>query len=89
MTVRILIVDDEALVRAGLRMILESNDDFSVVDELGDGTDIVTTCQISRPDVVLMDIRMPQTDGITATASLQAMSDAPSVIILTTFDADD
>jgi DNA-binding NarL/FixJ family response regulator len=89
MTVRILIVDDEALVRAGLRLILESNPDFAVVGELGDGADIVSTCQRTRPDVVLMDIRMPQTDGITATTNLQLVTDAPSVIILTTFDVDD
>lgn len=89
MSVRILIVDDEALVRAGLRMILESNAEFSVVGEAEDGVDVVATCQRTCPDVVLMDIRMPRTDGITATANLQSLHDPPAVIILTTFDADD
>ena len=89
MTVRILLVDDEALVRSGLRMILEANANFAVVGEASDGTDIIGTCRATRPDVVLMDIRMPRTDGITATISLQSLPDPPAVIVLTTFDADD
>ena len=85
----ILLVDDEALVRAGMRMILESADDLSVVDEVGDGADAVAAVRRSRPDVVLMDIRMPRMDGLAATAAIAALPDPPAVVVLTTFDADD
>jgi DNA-binding NarL/FixJ family response regulator len=85
----ILLVDDEALVRAGMRMILESADDLSVVDEVGDGADAVAAVRRSRPDVVLMDIRMPRIDGLAATAAIAALPNPPAVIVLTTFDADD
>jgi DNA-binding NarL/FixJ family response regulator len=86
---RILIVDDDALVRAGLTMILQSADDLQVVGEATDGSQVAQAVQRHRPDVVLMDIRMPRVDGLTATAALQAMSDPPKVIVLTTFDLDD
>ena len=85
----ILLVDDEALVRAGMRMILESADDLSVVDEVGDGADAVAAVRRSRPDVVLMDIRMPRMDGLAATAAIAALPNPPAVVVLTTFDADD
>jgi DNA-binding NarL/FixJ family response regulator len=86
---RILIVDDDALVRAGLTMILQSADDLEGVGEAKDGTDVPDAVARHRPDVVLMDIRMPTMDGLAATAALQEMSDPPRVIVLTTFDLDD
>lgn len=88
-TVRVLLVDDDALVRAGLRMILSSSEEMEVVGEAADGADAVATALAHRPDVVLMDIRMPGTDGLTATERLRARPDAPEVIVLTTFDTDD
>jgi DNA-binding NarL/FixJ family response regulator len=87
--IRVLIVDDEALVRAGLRMILESDDELSVVGEADDGAEVLAAVERSRPDVVLMDIRMPRLDGLAATAQLQALDAPPAVIVLTTFDLDD
>jgi len=86
---RILIVDDDALVRAGLTMILQSADDLEVVGEARDGIEVTEAVQRHRPEVVLMDIRMPQMDGLAATAALQLMTDPPRVIVLTTFDLDD
>ena len=86
---RILIVDDEALVRAGLRMILESQDDFDVVGEVDDGAVAVEAVRRCTPDVVLMDIRMPKVDGLAATRAVRALDDPPQVIVLTTFDLDD
>jgi len=86
---RVLIVDDEALVRAGLRMILESADDLQIVGEVDDGADAVAAVTALRPDVVLMDIRMPRLDGLAATAAVRAVDDPPRVVVLTTFDLDD
>jgi DNA-binding NarL/FixJ family response regulator len=85
---RVLIVDDEALVRAGMRMILESADDL-VVDEVDDGSRAVEAVRRGRPDVVLMDVRMPGLDGLAATAAVRALPHPPCVIVLTTFDLDD
>ena len=85
---RVLLVDDDALVRAGLRLILSAADDLEVVGETDDGARAVATVREHRPDVVLMDIRMPQMDGITATAALRRMDAPPQVIVLTTFQAD-
>jgi DNA-binding NarL/FixJ family response regulator len=87
--VRVLLVDDDALVRAGLRMILSSADDLDVVGEVGDGAHAVAAVREHRPDVVLMDIRMPEMDGITATAALRQLDSPPQVIVLTTFDAEE
>ena len=87
--VRVLLVDDDALVRAGLRLILSSADDMDVVGETDDGNGAVAAVRQHRPDVVLMDIRMPQTDGITATAALRRLDPPPQVIVLTTFHADE
>ncbi len=87
--IRVLIVDDDALVRAGLSMMLAGAEDLTVVADVADGTEVVPAVNQYRPDVVLMDIRMPRTDGLTATELLLARRDAPEVIVLTTFDADD
>ncbi len=86
---RVLIVDDEALVRAGLRMILSASDDLEVVAEAEDGADAVDAVRAHRPDVVLMDIRMPRLDGLAATQAVLALDPAPRVVVLTTFDLDD
>lgn len=83
--IRVLIVDDQELVRAGFRMILEAQGDISVVAEAGDGEEALRLAGSARPDVVLMDIRMPRLDGVEATRRLH---DA-RVIILTTFDHDE
>lgn len=89
MAIRVLIVDDDALVRAALRTILSSADDLEVVGEAADGSETVAAAQAHRPDVVLMDIRMPRVDGIAATHSLRALPAPPRVIVLTTFHLDD
>jgi len=83
--IRVLIVDDQELVRAGFRMILEAHGDIRVVAEAGDGEDALVAARNARPDVVLMDIRMPRLDGVEAT---RRMPDA-KIIILTTFDHDE
>jgi DNA-binding NarL/FixJ family response regulator len=87
-TVKVLLVDDDALVRSGLRLILSSADDIEVVGETDDGAGAVAAVRRHRPDVVMMDIRMPKTDGITATAALRRLDPPPQVIVLTTFRAD-
>ena len=87
--VRVLLVDDDALVRAGLRMILSAVDDMQVVGEADDGAAAVAAVRAHRPDVVLMDIRMPVMDGIAATAALRQLDAPPRVIVLTTFQADE
>ena len=87
--VRVLLVDNDALVRAGLRMILSSSEELEVVGEAADGADAVAAAQAHRPDVVLMDIRMPGMDGITATSALRRLATPPHVIVLTTFQADE
>jgi DNA-binding NarL/FixJ family response regulator len=88
-TVKVLLIDDDALVRAGLRLILSSADDIEVVGETDDGAGAVAAVRNYRPDVVLMDIRMPRLDGITATAALRRLDPAPQVVVLTTFQADE
>ena len=87
--VTVLIVDDDALVRGALRMMLSGSDGIEVVGEAGDGDEVTAALAEHRPDVVLMDIRMPRLDGISATAALRRRPDPPSVIVLTTFDADE
>jgi DNA-binding NarL/FixJ family response regulator len=86
--IRVLLVDDDPLVRAGLAMIIASASDLMVVGEAGDGLEAVDSVRAHRPQVVLMDIRMPRLDGIAATASLRAMPTPPEVLVLTTFQAD-
>ncbi len=87
--VRVLIVDDDALVRAGLTMILSGARDIEVVGEASDGAGVPAAVARHRPDVVLMDIRMPRVDGLSATETLRRQPGAPEVIVLTTFDADE
>jgi DNA-binding NarL/FixJ family response regulator len=87
--IRVLIVDDDALVRAGLSMILNATDDVRVVAEAADGSEVLAAVDAYRPDVVLMDIRMRRMDGLAATEALCERDDAPQIIVLTTFDADD
>jgi DNA-binding NarL/FixJ family response regulator len=87
--ISVLLVDDEALVRAGLRMILETAEDLTVVGDAGDGRAGIEAVRQHRPDVVLMDIRMPRLDGLAATAALRAREQPPAVVVLTTFDSDD
>jgi DNA-binding NarL/FixJ family response regulator len=87
--IRVLLVDDDALVRAGLRMILSSSEELEVVGEAADGADAVAAVRTHRPDVVLMDIRMPGMDGIAATSVLRQLATPPHVIVLTTFQADE
>jgi DNA-binding NarL/FixJ family response regulator len=88
-TVRVLIADDQALVRAGFRMILEAQADVEVVGEAGDGAEAVALARTERPDVVLMDVRMPNVDGIEATRTLTAELPDVRVLVLTTFDLDE
>jgi DNA-binding NarL/FixJ family response regulator len=88
-TVRVLLVDDDPLVRAGLRMILSSADDLEIVGEAGDGSEAVEAVRAHRPDVVLMDIRMPGVDGLAATSAVTRLPDPPQVVVLTTFGLDE
>jgi DNA-binding NarL/FixJ family response regulator len=87
--IRVLVADDQALVRAGFRAILEAQEDLEVVGEAADGGEAVTIAREVRPDVVLMDVRMPGVDGIEATRRLVLDGDAPRVLMLTTFDLDE
>jgi DNA-binding NarL/FixJ family response regulator len=86
--IRVLIADDQALVRTGFRVILNAEPDLEVVGEAADGRETIEAVRTQRPDVVLMDIRMPNLDGIEATRRLAAAAPAPRVLILTTFDLD-
>jgi DNA-binding NarL/FixJ family response regulator len=87
--IRVLIVDDDALVRAGLTMLLAGVDDIEIVGEAADGSEVDHAVAERQPDVVLMDIRMPGMDGLTATEILRGRERPPEIIVLTTFDADD
>ena len=87
--IRVLVVDDQALVRGGFRMILDSQPDIEVVDEAADGYAALALSRSLRPDVVLMDVRMPGMDGLQATRQLLATGQGPRVLMLTTFDLDE
>ncbi|GAA2899239.1 response regulator [Microbacterium esteraromaticum] len=87
--IRVVLVDDQSLFRAGVRMLVSSQPDMDVVGEAGDGREALEVIGRTRPDVVLMDIRMPVMDGLTATAEVLAQPDPPRVVMLTTFDLDE
>jgi DNA-binding NarL/FixJ family response regulator len=90
MSIRVLVVDDQALVRDGFAMVLDHEEDIEVVGEAGTGTAAIETARSQRPDVILMDIRMPEMDGLEATRRIVDEADWPvKVIILTTFDPDE
>lgn len=87
--VRVLLVDDQELIRAGLRGLLRRSHGFEVVGELDDGEGVVAAVAELRPDVVVMDVRMPRVSGVAATAALRREPDAPPVLVLTTFEDDE
>ena len=91
MTIRVLIADDQELVRAGFAMIIDSRDDLEVVGEAGDGVQAVALARSTRPDVVLMDVRMPVLDGLQATRRICAHPDlgATRVLVLSMFELDE
>ncbi|HEU5307481.1 MAG TPA: response regulator transcription factor [Acidimicrobiia bacterium] len=91
MTIRVVVVDDQPIVRAGFQTILDAQPDIDVVGEAADGLESVATVERLRPDVVVMDIRMPELDGIAATRRITALDASPPtrVLVLTTFDVDD
>jgi DNA-binding NarL/FixJ family response regulator len=87
--IKVLLADDQSLVRAGFRMILKAEPDIEVVGEAADGREAVAKAGTHRPDVVLMDVRMPEMNGIEATRVIAAGDGAPRVLVLTTFDRDE
>jgi DNA-binding NarL/FixJ family response regulator len=87
--IRVALVDDQALFRAGIRMLVDSQPDLEVVGEASDGREGVAMVRSTRPDVVLMDIRMPVMDGLAATAELLGDPEPPRIVMLTTFDLDE
>ena len=87
--IRVLLVDDDPLVRAGLGLMLGGRDDLTIVGEAVDGDDALVKVPELRPDVVLMDVRMPNRDGLSATEQILKDPDPPRIVVLTTFDADD
>ncbi len=91
MTIRVLIADDQALVREGFRLILERQDDIEVVADVGDGVQAIESTVALAPDVVLMDVRMPELDGISAMRAIleRPLASSPRIVVLTTFDLDE
>jgi DNA-binding NarL/FixJ family response regulator len=87
--IRVVLVDDQALFRAGVRLLLQSQHDLDVVGEAADGREAIEVVRATQPDVVLMDIRMPVMDGLAATAELLRDPDPPRIVMLTTFDLDE
>jgi len=88
-TIRVVLVDDQALVRTGFKMILDETEDIEVVGEAADGGTAVDVVSQAKPDLVLMDVRMSHVDGIEATRRIRALPAPPKVLILTTFDLDE
>lgn len=89
MSIRVFVVDDQLLVRAGFRMVIDSQSDMQVVGEAGDGDAALHALSVTASDVVLMDVRMPVLDGVEATRRLRGRDGAPKVVVLTTFDLDE
>ncbi|SEL79116.1 response regulator transcription factor [Nonomuraea pusilla] len=89
MTLKVVIADDEDLIRAGLRIIIDAEPDLTVVGEAADGAAVLPVVRRERPDVVLMDVRMPALDGIQATGRLVGLDRPPKVLVVTTFENDD
>lgn len=89
MSIRIVIADDQAMVRVGLKLVVESEADLEVVGEAPDGIEAIAVVRRTRPDIVLMDISMPRMDGLTAARQLLAQPDPPKIVMLTTFDTDE
>ena len=89
MSITVVIADDQRMLRAGLRMVIETEPDLTVVGEASDGAEAVSVVRRLRPDVVLMDIAMPRQDGLSATRALLAAPHPPRIIVLTTFDTDE
>ena len=87
--IRVALADDQAMIRAGLRMVLETEPDLQVVAEASDGADALAVTHRTRPDVVLLDIAMPRLDGLAAARQIAALPTPPRIIMLTTFDSDD
>ncbi|BCB76155.1 response regulator transcription factor [Phytohabitans flavus] len=87
--IRVALADDQAMIRAGLRMVLETEPDLQVVAEAADGADALAVTRRARPDVVLLDIAMPRLDGLAAARQIAALPAPPRIIMLTTFDSDD
>ncbi len=87
--IRVLLVDDQELVRTGLRRILRPRDGFDIVGECADGSEVLAAVAEHRPDIVVMDLRMRNIDGITATTMLRTLREPPPVLVLTTFDDDE
>src|ERR1700760_779668 len=85
-TIRVLLADDQTLVRTGFRVILEAEGDIEVVAEADNGHEAIRQAQLARPDVILMDIRMPELDGLAATEQILRQADPPTIVVLTTFD---
>jgi DNA-binding NarL/FixJ family response regulator len=84
--IRVLVADDQTLVRTGFRVILEAEGDITVVAEADTGAEAVRQAQLTKPDVILMDVRMPELDGLSATEEILRHPDPPTIVVLTTFD---
>ncbi|MFI6454793.1 response regulator [Streptosporangium amethystogenes] len=89
MSIRIVIADDQAMVRAGLKLVVESEPDMEVVGEAPDGVEAIAVVRRTKPDIVLMDISMPRMDGLTAARQLLGQPESPKIVMLTTFDTDE
>ncbi|MBV9487424.1 MAG: response regulator transcription factor, partial [Frankiaceae bacterium] len=89
MAIRVLVVDDQQLIRAGFAAILDAREDITVIGEAANGLEAIDLARRHSPDVVLMDLRMPEMDGISATREIVRLETAPRVLVLTTYDSDD